>query len=184
MNTVYLRICCLRKGYHYWSYHVNRSLDTSSALQVLEVLSTVVMKLRSLCGVRIYSFFIQCKTSLSQAGGWKSQQFAINNANFSNHSRSRSSNPSVSPQSISIIATTFSSSSPSLVCNIGTTISLLLAVSHAICPGNSSTSGTIWVSFFVAAVPQTPLPKVMVWHATCPWNGPRISCDGVVGSRT
>jgi hypothetical protein len=70
-------------------------------------------------------------------------------------------------------------------CKIGTTISEALAASQAMCPGNSSTSATNWVVFVVTAVPQTPLPNLMVWQATLPWKGPRISwVDGEVGSIT
>lgn len=70
-------------------------------------------------------------------------------------------------------------------CTIGTTISLWLSPSHAICPGNSSTSGTSTVLPSAAAVPHTPLPKAIVWQATFPWNGPRIR-EGLLadGSRT
>ena len=69
-------------------------------------------------------------------------------------------------------------------CIIGTTISLLLLLSHAIWPGNASTSGTSCVTLVAAAVPHTPFPKAMVWHAMCPWKGPSINWPGFFGSRT
>lgn len=71
---------------------------------------------------------------------------------------------------------------------IGTTTSLLLSPSHAMCPGNSSTSGTSCVRPLAAAAPQTPRPKAIVWQATLPWKGPRMSCcllvEEALGSRT
>jgi hypothetical protein len=70
---------------------------------------------------------------------------------------------------------------PSLT--IGTTISLLLAPSHAMWPGNMSTSGTSCVVAVLAAAPHTPRPSAIVWHATWPWNGPRSSCAGFDGVR-
>jgi hypothetical protein len=47
-------------------------------------------------------------------------------------------------------------------CTIGTTTSLLLAPSHAMCPGYLSTSSTSWVVCVKAAVPHTPRPKAMI----------------------
>lgn len=64
---------------------------------------------------------------------------------------------------------------------IGTTISLLLLASQAMCPGNSSTSGTTTVSRFSAAAPHTPRPNRISWHAGRPWKGPsqRVFVTGV-----
>lgn len=50
---------------------------------------------------------------------------------------------------------------------IGTTISLADSLSQAMWPGKLSTSGTSCVDRVDAAVPQTPRPKAIVWHATC-----------------
>ena len=50
----------------------------------------------------------------------------------------------------------------------GTTISLLEALLHAMWPGNASTSGTMTVSAFFQAVPQTPLPNGILLHASGP----------------
>lgn len=96
---------------------------------------------------------------------------------------SSSSKPLGSVQSMSIIATVYQDVSCVWDCGwnvltspftrIGTTISLRLSASHAMCPGNSSTSGTTTVSCLAAAVPQTPLPKRISWQAGLPWNGPR-----------
>lgn len=91
----------------------------------------------------------------------------------------------------SLIPTSFFSTSPSAGLStstvMGTTISLLEAPSQAMCPGKASTLGTSWVSRVAAAAPQTPLPKSMVWQATLPMKGPRMS-DGCPrlddGSRT
>ncbi len=58
---------------------------------------------------------------------------------------------------------------------IGTTISLLEAESHAMCPGNLSTSGTTIVRRSAAAVPQTPRPNAMRTHAGLPWKAPSTS---------
>lgn len=58
---------------------------------------------------------------------------------------------------------------------IGTTISLRLSASQAICPGNANTSGTTTVSFLSAAVPHTPRPNRISWQAGFPWNGPSSS---------
>ena len=78
------------------------------------------------------------------------------------------------------VAPTFA---PSL---IGTTISLRLSPSQAICPGNASTSLTSTVlPPPSAAAPHTPFPIRMVWHATFPMKGPRINWpSGSEGSRT
>ena len=62
---------------------------------------------------------------------------------------------------------------PSL--NKGTTISDWDAELQAICPGNSSTSFTIKVSALAHEVPQTPLPFLILVHATGPWNGPKTN---------
>lgn len=56
---------------------------------------------------------------------------------------------------------------------IGTTISLLLSASQAICPGKASTSSATTLSRFSAAVPQTPFPNRIRWQAGFPWKGPR-----------
>ena len=77
-----------------------------------------------------------------------------------------------------MIATTFPPAT------IGTTTSLRLSLSHAMWPGKRSTSGTSCVSREAAAAPQTPLPKRIVWQATLPWKGPRMSWSaGLEGSR-
>jgi len=55
---------------------------------------------------------------------------------------------------------------------IGTTISLFDRLLQAICPGNASTSGTISVSRFCAAVPQTPFPNSICRQPTVPIYGP------------
>lgn len=85
----------------------------------------------------------------------KSQMSASMPANCSKYFWSTSSNPFSSAQSTSMIATTFP------FCIIGTTISLLLLPSQAICPGYWSTSLTSCVFLPSAAVPQTPFPKEM-----------------------
>jgi hypothetical protein len=100
---------------------------------------------------------------------YQSQAFPNSSASRSSHSLSTASKPFLTLQSMSIIATTFPPT------EIGTTTSLMLSPSQAICPGNSSTSGTSCVCCVEAAVPQTPRPKAMVWHATFPWKGPSMS---------
>lgn len=75
---------------------------------------------------------------------YQSQAFPINPASCSKNCLSTSSKPSGTAQSMSMMPTTLLSclpSSPSGVW-IGTTISLLLSESQAMCPGNNSTSGT------------------------------------------
>lgn len=102
----------------------------------------------------------------------------------------RKQNKSVKDSGDSLIPTTFFSTCPpssglTTSTVTGTTISLLEAPSHAMWPGNASTSGTSCVCFVAAAVPHTPRPKSMVWHATWPMKGPRmrlLPCE--VGSRT
>lgn len=121
----------------------------------------------------------------------QSQLSASNAAKSPKPSSSTSSNPPTSVQSTSIIATTYihpsaqplnqssaktypsQLTSPHFPPKTGTTISLLLSPSQAICPGNSRTSATLNIFFSAAAVPHTPLPMAMLWHAGRPWNGPR-----------
>ena len=54
-----------------------------------------------------------------------------------------------------------------------TVISELEAESQAICPGNSCTSFTSWISFVARAVPQTPRPFGIRIQAVFPWKGPK-----------
>jgi hypothetical protein len=95
-----------------------------------------------------------------------------------------SASPQINTQRKKLKTLTFPST------KIGTTISLFDAPSHAICPGKRSTSGTSCVSAVAAATPQTPRPKAMIWQATLPWKGPRMSWGFLVavvfceGSRT
>ena len=128
----------------------------------------------------------------------KSHELAIKIASCSSAIWSSSVKPDNSAQSISMIATTYLHVSLARVCciklsgyrhtipswMIGTTISLLLAPSQAMCPGNLSTSSTNWVTFFATAVPHTPRPMAIVWHATWPLKGPRINCFGFLESMT
>lgn len=113
----------------------------------------------------------------------QSQPPPTNPPNRSNHLWSTSSNPPTTAQSTSIIATVRPPTT------MGTTISLRDRASHAMCPGKSRTSCTSCVVWVWAAVPHTPRPKRMVWHATRPWKGARMSCgvweglEGGVGSR-
>lgn len=62
-------------------------------------------------------------------------------------------------------------------------LALALAVTRNV-TGNFSTSSTSCVVFVAAAAPHTPRPNGIVWQATLPWNGPRMSWSLVVGSRT
>lgn len=114
---------------------------------------------------------------------YQSQLSAKKAASCSRYFLSSSSKPEGSVQSMSMIATTyyslvrFSTQASWIVhtspfTRIGTTISLRLSASHAMCPGNSSTSGTTTVSRLAAAAPQTPFPKRISWHAGLPWKGP------------
>lgn len=116
---------------------------------------------------------------------YQSQHSAKSDASSSNHFLSSSSNPAGSVQSTSMIATVYRASATqrntastkeskltSPPTRIGTTISLRLLASQAICPGKLNTSGTITVSRFSAAVPHTPRPKRISWQAGRPWNGP------------
>jgi len=48
----------------------------------------------------------------------------------------------------------------------------LEAESQAICPGNSWTFLTNWISPVARAVPQTPRPEGIRMQAVFPWNGP------------
>lgn len=134
----------------------------------------------------------------------QSQAWARNAAIDSKPSLSCSSKAEARVQSISMIATTYSCRRHEKIRDIpfllkkknnascekmtgtrvlhtspltsnGTTISLRLSPSQAICPGKLSTSATLTVVFCSAAVPQTPLPTLMAWHAGFPWNGPRTS---------
>ena len=119
----------------------------------------------------------------------QSQLSSSSLAKLPNPSSSTSSNPSTSVQSTSIIATTCPHqynpifhtrtklTSP-LFPTIGTTISLLLSPSHAICPGYSRTSSTLTILFWAAAAPHTPRPMAMLWHAGRPWKGPRMRVEG------
>lgn len=116
----------------------------------------------------------------------QSQPSATISASCSRNFWSSSSKPEGSVQSISIMATVYPISLASAsntrhsirriltspLTRIGTTISLRLSASHAICPGNSSTSGTMRVFWLAAAVPHTPFPYRICWQAGLPWNGP------------
>ena len=72
-------------------------------------------------------------------------------------------------ESISNTATT------SLFLIIGRTISLLLALSQAICPLNLWTSATRWIFLSSTHVPQTPFPNGIRIQAGFPWKGPKTN---------
>jgi hypothetical protein len=159
----------------FWKMSVDGIMNSNTALGFDE------SSLDTLFGWRSASKMVLCLWSLSLHRELPLHHLhALDNklANCSNARLSTSLKPRSSAQSISMIATT------SPFKTIGTTISLLESPSHAMCPGKASTSGTSWVSIFSAAVPHTPLPNLIVWHATFPWKGPRISCLGVEESRT
>lgn len=106
---------------------------------------------------------------------YQSQLLPSRSAKSSRYFLSKSSNPFSIVQSTSIIATTFFTPLPPALARIGTTISLLLSPSQAMWPGNLSTSATSCVFCVAAAAPQTPRPNSIVWQATFPWKGPRMS---------
>jgi hypothetical protein len=60
---------------------------------------------------------------------------------------------------------------------------LLLAASHAMCPGKACTSATTTLCCSLALVPHTPLSKEMRDTAVRPWNGPRSKQRSVLFAR-
>jgi hypothetical protein len=82
---------------------------------------------------------------------------------------------SVSSKAASLRLSMSKTPATSLSIKTGTTISERDSLLQAMCPGNSSTSGTIIVFLSFQAVPQTPLPKLILSQAGGPTFGPNIS---------
>lgn len=117
---------------------------------------------------------------IAAAAGWgtQSQLLPISPASLVSHSKSTWSNPFSTLQSTSMTPTTafaslcFPSSGP--IRKIGITISLRLSASQAICPGKACVSGITKGRPDENAVPQTPWPGRIDWHAGFPWKGARM----------
>ena len=91
----------------------------------------------------------QCEAHLDSIVAIRSRYSASTSSKVPSSVLSISMTPHTSPRP---------SSSSSSVRNIGTTISERLNDEHAICPGNSSTSGTTSVFRSFQAAPHTPFP--------------------------
>lgn len=106
------------------------------------------------------------------AWGTQSQLLPISSASLVSHSRSTWSNPFSTLQSTSMTPTTALASpcclSSEPIRKIGITISLRLSESQAICPGKACVSGTTKGRLDEKAVPQTPWPGRIDWHAGFP----------------
>lgn len=123
------------------------------------------------------------------AGVTQSQLLPISSASLVSHSTSTWSNPFSTLQSTSMTPTTTKAFFACLSCpsgpirKIGITISLRLSASQAICPGKACVSGIKRGRLDENAVPQTPWPGWIIWHAGFPWKGARMRLWGGVGER-
>lgn len=116
--------------------------------------------------------FAPIAVDAAAARGTQSQLLPISPASFVSHSKSTWSNPFSTLQSTSMTPITAFASpccpSSGPIRKIGITISLRLSASQAICPGKACVSGTKRGRLDENAVPQTPWPGRIDWHAGFP----------------